>query len=252
MWKSARPKSTNESDQRAARIQHLAAENERMLSELGAMQGRFRGLARSVWRVQEDERRKLARELHDGVGQNLTALRHLLERLPPGEDRDHCSELLVQILDDVRELSRLLRPPILDDLGLGPALVWLARRVRESSELLVEVDCPELDPSTLSPELSTLVFRLAQEALHNTVRHALASRAHIRVNQAGNRLEIEIRDDGVGFDPEQLKLDPERCGVGIAGMRDRVELLGGDFSLRSAPDRGTIIQAGLTMGNEST
>lgn len=247
MWKNIWPKPSNDANDLSGRIQHLASENERMLSALDAVQGRFRGLARSAWMVQEDERRRLSRELHDGVGQSLTALRHRLDSLPASEERDECNEMLLQILEDVREISRLLRPPILDDLGLVPALNWLSRRVREGSSIQVDLESRGLDQTTLSPELSTLVFRLVQEALHNVVRHAEADEVHIRLLRTGNRLEIEIRDNGVGFDTQQLDQDPSRRGVGIAGMRDRVELFGGDFSLRSAPGRGTSIQAGLTL-----
>jgi two-component system, NarL family, sensor kinase len=251
MWKS-QPKASStepagESRETAAKLQHLAAENDRFLSELAAMQDRSRVLARSVWRVQEDERRMLARELHDGVGQSLTALRHQMEQLPAGQVRDQCAQLVLQILEDVRELSRLIRPPILDDLGLWPALAWLARRVRESSGIAVELETSGAEGLKPCPELSTLVFRLVQEALHNAVRHASAQKIRIRARLAGNRLEIEIRDDGVGFEPDSLEQRPDERGVGLAGMRDRVELFGGDFSLRSAPGRGTAVLAGLLL-----
>jgi signal transduction histidine kinase len=218
-----------------------------MMRELGAMQHRFRGLARSVWRVQEDERRMLARELHDGVGQSLTALRHQLEQMPASPIRDQCNELALQILEDVRELSRLIRPPVLDDLGLWPALSWLARRVRESSGIEVVLDIGNADCLVPPDDLSTLVFRLVQEALHNAVRHARATQIQIRARMAGSRLEIEVRDNGVGFDPDALPHNPDQPGVGLAGMRNRVELVGGDFSLRTAPGRGTSIVAGLTL-----
>jgi two-component system, NarL family, sensor kinase len=247
MWKNIWPKPSNDSSDLSGQIQRLASENERMLGSFDAMQDRFRGLARSAWMVQEDERRRLARELHDGVGQSLTALRHQLERLPESDERDVCAEMLLQILEDVRELSRLLRPPILDDLGLLPALSWLARKVRESSAISIELESRGMDQITLSPELSTLIFRLIQEALHNVVRHAGADEVRIKLFRTGNRIEIEVRDNGTGFDPRQLDEDPARRGVGIAGMRDRVELFGGDFSLRSAAGRGTSIQAGLTL-----
>lgn len=247
MWRSARRKASNDSEEVTSRIDKLADDNARLLRELDAMQIRFRGLARAVWRVQEDERRHLARELHDGVGQSLTALRHQLEQLPSGDGRDQCSELLLQILEDVRELSRLLRPPILDDLGLGPALNWLARRVGDSSGIEVELETSALNQVALPPDISTLVFRLVQEALHNVVRHANASQVRVQVSLTGNRLEVAVRDNGDGFDPARLAEDPERCGVGASGMRDRVTLLGGDFSLRSAPGHGTSIHAGIML-----
>lgn len=248
MWKSkqTRPQESNLSGL-AHKVNQLAAENKRMLEELGQMQQHFSGLARSVWRVQEDERRRLARELHDGVGQSLTALRHRLERMPASPDRDSNVVLVGQILEDVRELSRLLRPPVLDDLGLIPALQWLGRRVRESAGLPVEVEAGALEDLALDPELETLLFRVVQEALHNAVRHADASSAWVSAARAGNRIEVSIRDNGRGFDPETLSRDPEHAGVGLSGMRDRVKLFDGDMAIRSAMDRGTTITVGLPL-----
>lgn len=142
----------------------LAAENNRLLEEFDRMHRHFSGLARSVWRVQEDERRRLARDLHDGVGQNLTALRHRLERLPESPDREVVLHLVGHILEDVREMSRLLRPPVLDDLGLAAALQWLGRRMRESSDLNIEVSTGALEDFDLESDVETLLFRVVQEA----------------------------------------------------------------------------------------
>ncbi|MFW5927534.1 MAG: sensor histidine kinase [Wenzhouxiangella sp.] len=248
MWKS---KSTSETQPDVAALAHkvdrLSADNHRLVEEFDNIQRHFSSLARSVWRVQEDERRKLARELHDGVGQSLTALRFQLERLPESTDRENAIELVGQILDDVRELSRLLRPPVLDDLGLAAALKWLARRMRESSGLPIVAEVDALDEMTLDDDAETLLFRVVQESLHNTVRHAGASRARLQASRAGNRIEIRISDDGSGFDVARLDDHPERAGVGLAGMRDRVRIFGGDLAIRSAPDRGTTITVGLPV-----
>ncbi len=249
MWKLKAGKQT-EAEELARigdQLQRLSADNRRMFDELNAMQQRSRSLARSVWRIQEDERRRLARELHDGVGQSLTALRHRLDRLPAGSLRDEVIDMLVQVIEDVREMSRLLRPPVLDDLGLEPALRWLGRRVREGGGPEVIVDAVGLADSTLEPELETLLFRVTQEALNNAVRHAGASCVSVSGRRLGNRLELTIRDDGVGFDPESLREDPEAAGVGLAGMRDRVELFGGDFAICSAPGQGTTLAIGLAL-----
>jgi two-component system, NarL family, sensor kinase len=226
------------------RISQLEQDNARLVREFGRMQGHFAGLARSVWQVQEDERRRLARELHDGVGQSLTALRHRIERLPDDPGRQQSIELVAQILEDVRELSRLLRPPVLDDLGLAAALNWLGRRVRKSSDLEVSVDADCLDGTRLDQEIETLVFRIVQEALHNVVRHANASRVDVRASRAGNRIEVMISDDGRGFDPATLQ---SGSGIGLAGMRDRAELFGGDLTIRSRPNAGTRILLGLSL-----
>ncbi len=249
MWKSKTTKPVDK--ERLGRIdeklRRLSADNQRMFEELDAMQERSHSLARSVWRIQEDERRRLARELHDGVGQSLTALRHRLDRLSPGPPRDEMIEMLVQVIEDVREMSRLLRPPVLDDLGLEPALRWLARRIRESGGPEVKVDAAGLADITLEPELETLLFRVTQEALNNTMRHAQASNVDVSGRRLGNRLELSIRDDGIGFSPDSLRENPEAAGVGLAGMRDRVSLFGGDFAVRSAPGQGTALTIGLAL-----
>ncbi len=251
MWKRTRTDHIERAQpELSSKLEQLAMDNERMHQELARMQQHFRSLARSVWRVQEDERRRLARELHDGVGQSLTALRHRVERLPDHPDRDAAVDLVVQILDDVREMSRLLRPPVLDDLGLAAAMQWLGRRVRESANLDVEVDAAGADGLELEPDLETLVFRVVQEALHNTVRHSGASRVKVLARRAGDRLEINIQDNGRGFDPASLGRDPEKAGVGLTGMRDRAALFGGDLAIRAAVGRGTGILLGLALSRQ--
>lgn len=230
------------------RLVELEAENTRLFAELGKVQDRFMSLARGVWRVQEDERRRLAQELHDQLGQALTALIHRLEQLP-ADQRQECLSLARQTLEDVRELSRLLRPPVLDDLGLVPALKWLARRTRESVGLPVVVSAPEsMDP--LDEESETLIFRLTQESLNNAIKHADANRVEIHLSRAGNQIDLRIRDDGKGFDPDSIAdsiADTAERGMGLAGMRDRLALFGGKIAISSAPGHGTTISATLAL-----
>ena len=254
MWKSKPAENDDRPDLSALnkRVDALLDENRRLLQNFEAMQAHFGGLARSVWRVQEDERRKLARELHDGVGQNLTALRHRLESIAPGEARDAAIELAGQILEDVRELSRLLRPPVLDDLGLAAALKWLCRRVRESAGLPLKVDVQALEELSLPDETETLVFRVVQESLHNCTRHADANRASLTATRAGNRIEVTFSDDGRGFDPATLAERTEESGIGLAGMRDRVKLFGGDLTINSRPGHGTRIVVGIPLAESSS
>jgi signal transduction histidine kinase len=226
------------------RITHFEREYARLFSELEATQQRYRGLARGVWRVQEDERRNLARELHDELGQLLTALIHRLERTS-GDEREGCIDLARQALSRVRKLSRLLRPPVLDDLGLAAALNWLARQTREHTGLDVAVTTPTALPR-LEPDMETLMYRIAQEALTNAVKHAGARRVTLGLERAGNELELRIRDDGAGFAPHAVD---GFQGSGLGGMRDRVALFGGALAVRSAPGRGTEIIATLTLAD---
>jgi two-component system sensor histidine kinase UhpB len=231
----------------AASLREITRQNEKLFGELVAGERRFRGLARSVWNVQEAERRRLARDLHDGIGQTLTALKQQLDvveqsasELPAAARtrlRD-AAELAAQALHETRELSRLLRPQILDDLGLEPALRWLTRTFSERTGLALEVDLVGID-RRLPPDLETLAYRVVQEGLNNVGKHAGAGRAQVWARCEGGQLELVVADDGKGFDPNA----PEGDGSGLRGMRDRVELFGGRIDIGSRPGKGTRIVA---------
>src|SRR6187551_1601336 len=187
-----------------ASIVAVREQYQRLLHRLEANEREFRRLGRSVWRVQEDERRRLARELHDGIGQNLTALKHQLDAVALQVQGTHelhqrvqaALALCASTLEDTRALSRLLRPQILDDLGLEAALRWLARSMGESAGFQTEVDVVDL-PEPLDPELSTLCFRVAQEGLTNAARHAKARHVLIRLSGREHALTLLVADDGV-------------------------------------------------------
>jgi two-component system sensor histidine kinase UhpB len=250
-----------------ARLRRIASENERLFEELLGAERRYRGLARAVWNVQEEERRRLARELHDGIGQTLTALKNHLDHLAGKaaaagsrftEDLAAAAETAGGAVHETRELSRLLRPPVLDDLGLVPALRWLVRTLEKRTGLAIELTVGgELAadggaaegggaaeaPARLEPDLETLVFRVVQEALTNTLKHSGARRAAVSLSADAAAVRVHIADAGAGFDPDAtLDAAPSSTGVGLAGMRDRVELFGGRLALTSAPGRGTEVQ----------
>lgn len=218
-----------------------------LLTRLEDNEREFRRLARAVWRVQEDERGRIARELHDGIGQNLTVLKMRLAvlggELGPGHERlrtgiEAAMSLCAQTLEDTRRLSRLLRPQILDDLGLAPALRWLARSFGDGGPAIVlDVEAlPELDG-----DRQTLVFRIVQEALGNAIRHAGASRIRIGVAADGDELSVEVADDGRGCDPQRALA----AGGGLSGMRQRLRLHGGRLEITSAAGAGLQVRAAL-------
>lgn len=215
-----------------------------LLQRFESNRGEFARLARSVLQIQEEERRRIARELHDGIGQNLTALKHQLAMLdshldPAGRERlVGTVALCAQTLEDTRQLSRLLRPQVLDDLGLDAALQWLARSLGEAGKPTIEVEIGSLP--TIDNETATLIFRLAQEALTNVVRHANAQQALLRLMHKAGALHLTIWDDGIGCDPEQVLRRP---GTGIGGMRERLRLYGGAFELHSQPGAGCRVRA---------
>ena len=220
---------------------------QQLLQRLEANEREFHRLGRSVLRVQEDERRRLARDLHDGIGQNLTALKHRLAQIGdalPEELKalraslDDAVTLCSDTLDDTRQLSRLLRPPILDDLGLEPALRWLARSLGEAAGIAIAV---EIEPTpSLDGELQTLLFRITQEALNNVVKHAGAHSVLVHLVERGGRLQLQIVDDGCGFDPEPAQAVG---GIGLGGIRERLQLFNGQLELRSAAGHGTRLRA---------
>lgn len=222
-----------------------------MFQELSAGEKRFRQLARSVWSVQENERRRLALELHDGIGQTLTALKNQLERLrAPGRSRPAPSEAAIeeliatasQALEEMRSLARFLRPAVLDDLGLEPALRWLARNAGQRFNVEVDLRVSGLS-ERLGPEIETLVFRVVQEALTNVARHSGVARAEVAATREDRTLHVLVRDEGRGFEPRvSLAGEAGEAGVGLRGIRDRVELFSGTLRIDSAPGKGTTIE----------
>jgi signal transduction histidine kinase len=222
-----------------------------LLARIEANESEFRRLGRSVWKVQEEERRRLARELHDGIGQNLTALKHRLALIgselgPAQADLRERVEAAIALcsgtLEDTRQLSRLLRPPILDDLGLEPALRWLARSVEAGGGPEVELDLESL--AVLDEEAQTLLFRVAQESLNCVAKHAQARRASVQLRGSGGWITLRIEDDGRGMAADAL----ERGGSGLGGMRERLRLYGGRFELKSMPGAGTRMTAAIPIG----
>jgi two-component system, NarL family, sensor kinase len=241
------------------RITQIAAQNEQLFRRLVEGEQRFRGLAKAVWKVQEEERRRLARELHDGIGQTLTALINQLQRQHQRSDPATGSALADSIaiagqaLEDVRELSRLLRPPVLDDLGLRAALSWLARILRQHAGLQTRIEWDAPDEERFDPEVETLVFRIVQEGLNNIVKHSGVSDATIAVRRDAERLEIDIADQGRGFDPRQaLCAANGATGLGLRGIRDRIELFGGKLELRAAPGSGSRLHVSIPLQPSSS
>ena len=162
--------------------------------------------------------------------------------------------MAAQALHDTRELSRLLRPAVLDDLGLSPALNWLARTVSERFAVEVDLKLRGLE-ERFDSELETLAFRVVQEALTNVAKHSGAARAEVEIERAAGHLRIRVSDPGRGFDPHSA-MDAEQgdAGVGLRGMRDRAELFGGKARIDSEVGRGTRIEVLVplaTTGHES-
>ncbi len=226
-----------------ARLDDVLRQQRELLARVHDGQTHFKQLAKSVWQVQEQEQRKIARELHDGIGQNLNAIINLIDQAKLGHG--NADDLLLkmrtiakQTLDETRALSRLLRPQVLDDLGLEAALQWLVRTMGETHGFAIRLDIARPLPM-LNGDIATLVFRITQEALNNAAKHAKARSAHVSLRCESGRLRLDIRDDGRGCDV-QSALDSNRTqqSSGLGGMRDRVRLYDGDMHIQSQPGGG--------------
>jgi two-component system sensor histidine kinase UhpB len=218
-------------------------------------------LAAQVIMAQEEERRRVARELHDEAGQALTAVIIGLERglasmpevyaadlpIQPRQLISDLRDLAAQTLDEVRKLALELRPSVLDDLGLVAALRQYVRWTEERSGLAAQLTLVGWDESAdarLAPEVETALFRIAQEALTNAIRHARADSVQLRLKRSPGLVTLEVRDDGVG-----LGSVPQSSGehLGMFGMRERARILGGDFHAAPVSPRGTLVQVSIPM-----
>lgn len=225
--------------------------------EVADARGQLKGLSARLVQAQETERRALSRELHDEVGQSLSAVLVELHNLSGGlgirsaqQSRSHVETvkgLVENTVRVVRNMALLLRPSMLDDLGLIPALKWQARESAKRTSMGVSV-ATELASDDLPDEYKTCVYRVVQEALHNCARHSYATTVRIRVEQKPDRLMLIIQDDGCGFDVRQMK------GLGLLGIQERVARLGGKSSVHSKPGHGTILTVELpfTKDHRST
>ena len=195
---------------------------------LARVEAQGRELARRTLAAQERERIRIARELHDEVGQTLTAVLWQLER---GELAE-AGEGVRGAVEEVREIARRLRPEALDDLGLHSALAALTVRIQQSSGVRVE---RAIEPSELTSEQELVVYRVTQEALTNVARHSGARTAEVRLARRGRSLVLEVADDGCGF-------DGPAAGTGLRGMRERAALVGAALEVQSRPGAGTTVR----------
>jgi PAS domain S-box-containing protein len=209
----------------------------------------LRFLSRRLLHVQEEERGHLARELHDEIGQTLTVaklnLKIIAPDIPPAAANrlDDSIHLLDRLLAQVRQLSLDLRPPLLDQLGLVPALRWLVDQQRQRTRLRMSFST-DVDDLKLDPAIQTACFRVAQEAITNVIRHAGAKNVAVDLRCEADRLWLSVRDDGAGFDPGAIeRMTAARSNLGLVSMKERALLVSGGLEVRSVPKKGTEIRA---------
>lgn len=257
----------------------IAVENARLYAEVQRKE-RLRGeLFTKALAAQEDERKRIARELHDEVSQSLTALLYeaedglAIDNHPTTRERlQSICNLTQHTLDNIHKLIFDLRPSMLDQLGLLPALRWLAETRLEAKGIRVTVNAcsnsrltdNEADFHRLSPEIETTLYRVVQEAINNIARHAAARNVEILLELDEETAKVNIRDDGIGFDLAELNttvikdfeekdpnLSEDTRGLGIIGMQERIELLGGDLEILTAPGNGTQIHIRVPLRERS-
>jgi two-component system sensor histidine kinase UhpB len=211
---------------------------------------RLQTLSTRMLAIQEEERRAISRELHDDIGQTLSALKIGLHRLAQGRVAEpaslmaECLSHADAALDRLRQLALDLRPPQLDQLGLEEALAWLAERHRAATGLKIECKFTGLGERRPPPSLEIACYRIAQEGLNNATRHAKAQNVLVSVESDGRLLKLSIHDDGVGFDQEAARREVVKSGsMGLIGMEERAQLAGGRLRLRSVPGGGTTVSA---------
>ncbi|MEA5451615.1 PAS domain S-box protein [Leptolyngbya sp. CCNP1308] len=226
----------------------IALQNARLFEQVRHDRARLHALSSQLLEAQETERRFLAHELHDEVGQALTAVKlnlHRLDRIADNpkasEPLQDCLSIVDGALQQVRNLSLDLRPSMLDDLGLVPALRWYINRHADRTGLQVTLVC-DPPPEGLPTSTETACFRIVQEALTNIARHAQAQTVTITLEQTDRTLHLSIQDDGVGFDLEAIgRAKTEGTSLGLLGMEERGLLIGGQLTITSAPGEGTQI-----------
>jgi signal transduction histidine kinase len=226
------------------KILNLEGDTAVHVREISAARAELRELSARLLEAQEEERRSISRELHDEVGQSLTGVLVEMANLSTlirsndtaalSVKADEIKKLLESSISVVRNMALLLRPSMLDDLGLAPALQWQAREVSKRSGVWVAVTADAI-PEDLPEEYKTCIYRVTQEALHNCVQHAGARNIKVVVRQADARLALTVEDDGRGFDPALQK------GMGLLGIQERITRLGGTFAIDSTPGAGATL-----------
>jgi signal transduction histidine kinase len=235
----------------------LERDSARRCEEIERAKGDLQQLSARLLNVQEEERKRLSRELHDGIGQTLTALRIEISRVGgPGSNGGmdgaerlmHARSLAEEAVRTTRDIALLLRPSILDDLGLEAALRWQAEEFTRRTGIPCEYANQSLQEH-LPEAWKTCVYRIVQEAISNCQKHAAPTRVRVSLRQESEMLTLEVEDDGCGFVVNDNGTPARSPGLGLLGMRERAAMLGGSITISSSPGRGTKLVIRLPLAH---
>jgi signal transduction histidine kinase len=233
------------------------AELHRNAQQLESLNRELRRLSASLIAAQDSERRRIARAMHDGLGQELSAAKMVLDGLLSHEEPTNsrktlavadASAMIERALQQVRSISHLLHPPLLDEVGLSSAVAWFLEGFTKRSGIGTALDLQPTEFPRFPAELETTVFRIVQEALNNVFRHSGARSSWVALQQQDGRLIVSVRDDGKGINASVVDCRPDSIGVGIGGMRQRVKEFGGELSLQNCHP-GTLLEISIPTGN---
>jgi signal transduction histidine kinase len=232
----------------------------RLAEQLQAQSEQLRKLSWKLIDLQEHTLRQVARDLHDEFGQILTAIGIMLRRTSqkaPDEDSALVKDvqtvkgIVEDTLQNIRDRSQMFRPAILDDFGLETALKWFVEQFSRQTDVQIYLET-ELSDGFFAPEDAIHVYRIVQEALSNVARHSQAHEAWITLEERDGALHLKIRDEGVGFQIDGPMNRASGEGIGLMGMRERAEHLGGTFTVRSAPQQGTVVTVSIPLPKASS
>jgi two-component system NarL family sensor kinase len=211
-----------------------------------------------VMTMQDEERRKFSRELHDSLGQNLTAAKiladQLIRKLPGEKGLQELQAIVTETLTETRTISHLLHPPLLDEMGFATAARWFIEGYAKRTNIHVDVNIPD-DPRRLPRVLELTLFRVLQETMTNIHRHAQSKKAEVTYRATPEVVTLCVRDFGIGIPPEKLaafSTDGSKVGIGLAGMRERVREQGGTLDVNSGPGGTTVNASFVIAGQEAT
>lgn len=214
-------------------------------------------LLQGVFSAQEAERRRISRELHDGIGQQLATLLMQMQAQSAALDDEHCRVVLTDMrrivgeaIQEVRSLSHGLRPSVLDDIGLIPALERLVADVNQTGVLAVGLTIGEAPSDRLPEDIETAVYRIAQEAISNALKHSQAGHVHVELTCSAHQVALTVADDGCGF--VAVSGSDGGNGLGLPGMHERASLLHGQLEIDSQSGRGTTVRAAIPLDLSTT